>query len=114
MPISDPTLRARNPASSPDGTSVAFMVTRPDGTGTDLYIADSDGGHARRLLEHAMNEGWSADGRFVLTRWIPPHGNGGLSIVTPDGQLTVVAPPDEACPIDVRLVCDLGWGVPRP
>jgi Tol biopolymer transport system component len=103
------------PASSPDGTRVAFIVIRADLAGFDLYVSESDGSHPRLLLEHAVNNGWSADGRYVLTRWTPTDQAGGLALITPDGsELRVVAPLDQGCPADTTQPCDVGWGQPRP
>jgi len=103
------------PASSPDGTVIAFLVVRADAAGFDLYVADSDGSHARRILEHAVNDGWSADGRYILTRWTPTDQSGGLAVISPDGAgLRVVAPLDQGCPADTTQPCEVGWGQPRP
>ena len=108
----DPQL-AVAPASSPDGTLVAYIVDRSDGW--DLYVANSDGSAPRRILEHGRNDGWSDDGRYVLSRWTPPSEPGGLVVVSPDGAtVRIVAPPDQGCPADEAKPCDLGWGQPRP
>jgi Tol biopolymer transport system component len=50
------------PAWSPDGTKVAFASTR---TGGDLFVANADGTHARRLTSGGGDEiapRWSPDG----------------------------------------------------
>jgi Tol biopolymer transport system component len=111
-PLTDTSLFAVAPASSPDGTKIAFIVARRDGW--DVYVASSDGRDPRRVAEHAENLGWSADGRSVLLRWTPPGEAGGLAIVSPDGSgFKVVVPADQACP-DPNANCDLGWGQARP
>ena len=109
-------LGAYAPASSPDGTLIAFIVDR-SGQYWDLYIANSDGTGAHRLLEHAENYGWSADGRYVLAKWNPVDQPGGLAVVTPDGsEFRVVVPFEAVCPPGASQTCTdgVGWGQPRP
>jgi Tol biopolymer transport system component len=111
-PLTDSSILAVAPASSPDGTQVAFIVSRA--VGWDLYVANSDGSDAHRVVEHATNLGWSADGRYVLARWSPPDGDGGLAIVSPDGSgFRVIDPVHRVCPESLGS-CDLGWGQARP
>jgi len=107
------------PASSPDGTLVAFMRHRATLAGWDLHIANSDGTGDHRVLEWATNDGWSTDGRFVLTEWTPPGQPGGLAIVPPDGSsVQILVPFSDACRMvkDPRQTCleGVGWGEPRP
>jgi len=109
-------LGAYAPASSPDGTLIAFIVDRSHQY-WDLYIAHSDGTGAHRLLEHAENYGWSADGRYVLAKWNPSGQPGGLALVTPDGgEFRVVVPFDAGCPPGPSPKCTdgVGWGQARP
>ena len=102
------------PASSPDGTQVAFTVSQGSGA-IDLYVANSDGSRPRLLLARALNDGWSADGRFVLSRWTPAAQPGGLVVIKPDGTgLKVVGFVDPGCPADGNVACDFSWGQPRP
>ena len=110
-------LAAYAPASSPDGTLIAFIVDRHDHW--DLYIANSDGTNAHRLLEYAENDGWSADGRYVLAQWNPTDQPGGLAVVRPDGsEFRVVFPFHALCPPQPgrpALCTDgIGWGQARP
>jgi len=103
------------PVSSPDGTLIAFIVDRPQFW--DLYVANSDGTGAHRVLEHANNYGWSTDGRYVLAGWRPVGQPGGLAVVTPDGsEFRVVVPFVAECPPDQTQTCidGVGWGQPRP
>jgi dipeptidyl aminopeptidase/acylaminoacyl peptidase len=101
-------------ASSPDGRLISFIVGTTSAVGWDLWIADSDGTNAHRLLADAMSLGWSSDGRYILTWWRPIGGNGGVAVVSPDGsELRVVVPADIAC-VDADRICDVGWGQPRP
>jgi Tol biopolymer transport system component len=101
-------------ASSPDGRLISFIVSTNSPVGWDLYVADSDGSNSHRLLRDAMNLGWSADGRYILTWWRPTDGHGGIALVSPDGsEVRVVVPPDIAC-IDADRICDIGWGQARP
>jgi len=109
-------LGAYAPASSPDGTLIAFIVDRSHQY-WDLYIAHSDGTGAHRLLEHAENYGWSADGRYVLAKWNPSGQPGGLALVTPDGgEFRVVVRFDAGCPPGPSPKCTdgVGWGQARP
>ena len=87
-------LGAYAPASSPDGTLIAFIVDHNQDH-WDLFVANSDGTGAHRLLEYAENDGWSADGRYVLAQWNPTDQPGGLAVVRPDGsEFRVVLPFD--------------------
>jgi Tol biopolymer transport system component len=105
-------VRAFAPASSPDGTLFAFIVETIDHW--DLYVANSDGREAHRLLEHAENYGWSADGRYVLAKWTPSDQPGGLAVVRPDGsEVRVVVPFDADCPPS-SCTNGVGWGQARP
>jgi len=110
-------LAAYAPASSPDGTLIAFIVDRHDHW--DLYIANSDGTNAHRLLEYAENDGWSADGRYVLAQWNPTDRPGGLAVVKPDGsEFRVVFPFHALCPPQpgrpAHCTDGIGWGQARP
>lgn len=101
-------------ASSPDGKLISFIVGTSTSVGWDLYVANSDGTDSHRVLERAMNLGWSADGRYVLTWWRPIDRPGGIALVAPDGtEVRLVVPADQSC-IDPDRVCDVGWGQARP
>jgi Tol biopolymer transport system component len=103
------------PASSPDGTLIVFIVPRSDGQTTDLYIANSDGSGSHRLLERATHDGWSADGRYILTEWTPADQPGGLAVITPDASEFRVLLPFVACVRSGSGCTDgVGWGLPRP
>ena len=83
-------------AASPDGTLISWIVRVPSAVGWDLYLANSDGTDPRRLLANALNCGWSTDGRYVLARWTPPQGAGGLAVVSADGaDARIVVPADK-------------------
>lgn len=102
------------PASSPDGTLIVFIVDRSHQY-WDLYIANSDGSGSHRLLERASHDGWSADGRYILTEWTPADQPGGLAVITPDGGEFRVLLPFEACNRTGSGCTDgVGWGQPRP
>jgi Tol biopolymer transport system component len=114
--LSGPTLDAAAPASSPDGSRLAFMVPRAD-SGWDLYLANSDGTNAHRVLEHASNDGWSSDGRYVLGEWKASGQPGGLVLVPADGgDVRTVLPWDATCSGRGLRTCLQGvsWGQPRP
>jgi len=53
------------PSWSPDGRRVAFVVARVGDP--QIYTADPDGGHTRRLIPSGLNFQpiWSPDGRFL-------------------------------------------------
>ena len=111
-------LGAYAPASSPDGTLIAFIVER-NHDHWDLFVANSDGTNAHRVLEYAENDGWSADGRYVLAQWNPKDQFGGLAVVKPDGsEFRVVVPFDSLCdphPGGPQKCTDgVGWGQARP
>jgi dipeptidyl aminopeptidase/acylaminoacyl peptidase len=115
QPLTSPDLEAAAPASSPDGTRIVFIVNRSDRLGWDLYAAQSDGTGARRLLEHATSDGWSADGRYVLAEWTPTDQPGGLAVVALDGsEFRVVLPLNAGCQGGPRCTDGVGWGQPRP
>jgi Tol biopolymer transport system component len=79
-----------------------------------VYVSDPDGSNATRLLEYARNNSWSADGKWILSRWRPPNEPGGLVLVSTTGGRTYVAvPEDQSCP-DRDKPCDLDWGQPKP
>lgn len=107
-------LDAFAPASSPDGTLIAFIVDRSHQY-WDLYAASSDGTSVRRLLDHAEHDGWSADGRYILVTWNPFDRPGGLALMTPDGgEFRVVLPFDEICRSALTCTDGVGWGQARP
>ena len=54
-------LAAYATASSPDGSTIAFIVDAD--YGFDLWVAASDGTGAHRILESAGLGGWSSDGQ---------------------------------------------------
>jgi Tol biopolymer transport system component len=112
--LSSDSVFAGAPALSPDGKLVAYTIARASGS-FDLYTANSDGSQPRLLLSHALNDGWSADGKGVLSRWTPPNEPGGLVVVPLDGtRFTVVGFVDPACPGDGNVACDFAWGQARP
>lgn len=114
QPLTGEDLAAFAPASSPDGTLIAFIVDRSNQY-WDLYVANSDGSGSHRLLERATHDGWSADGRYVLTEWTPADQPGGLAVITPDGSDFRVLLPFDACVRNGSGCTDgVGWGQPHP
>ena len=109
--VSDERLLVAAPTSSPDGSLLSYIVSTD--TGWDLYVANADGSGAHLILKDARNNGWSADGRFILSRWMPPDQAGGLVLVTPEGQMRLVAAAAASCP-DPNVGCDLSWGQAKP
>lgn len=52
-----------DPAWSPDGRSIAFDRTSPDGTVTSVYVVTAAGGRPRLLVRGARSPSWSPSGR---------------------------------------------------
>lgn len=84
------------PAVSPDGKRLVFTRTVIDTNQTELWIADPDGGHPRRLIRDAAQAVWSSDGtRLAFVHG--PHltgdedlgygfvGGPKVSVMNPDG-----------------------------
>jgi Tol biopolymer transport system component len=110
--LTDRTDTAAAPALSPDGSRLSFILSTP--VDWDLYIANPDGSDPHLLLRNARNNSWSADGKWILSRWRPPDQPGGLVLVSAAGDgFHLVVPAAEACP-DRDKPCDLDWGQPRP
>jgi WD40-like Beta Propeller Repeat len=112
-------LEAYGPTLSPDGSLVSFMAWT--GTWMDLYLMRSDGTDIHRILEHARNLGWSADGRYILAEWHAADAgrDGGLFVVTPaDGTSRSLVRFEHSCPVNAggQLQCidGSGWGQPQP
>jgi TolB protein len=52
---------------APDGSSIAFSRDGPNGSPSQLYLADPDGSHVRPLGALAVSGGdWAPDGRSIL------------------------------------------------
>jgi sugar lactone lactonase YvrE len=100
------------PALSPDGTRMSYIVSTP--TNWDLYVANADGSDPHLVMKDARNNGWSPDGRWVLSRWMPSDRAGGLLLVAPDGSgHRLVVPEDVVCP-NRDEGCDMHWGQQKP
>ena len=66
------TIEGEYPAWSPDGQRIAFMSAEPGARGGnpnyDVFVADRDGSHLRKLTNWPGEDGWPAwspDGRFI-------------------------------------------------
>lgn len=74
-------------AWSPDGSKIAFTASQDGGT-TDVWVADADGGNARRLTREPSDDlspTWSPDGRqiaFVSNRAGSPQ----IYVMNADGS----------------------------
>jgi Tol biopolymer transport system component len=53
------------PAWSPDGSRIAFQRGEIDFTATDVWVANADGGGARRIARWGSQPVWSPDGRRI-------------------------------------------------
>ena len=60
--FADPSTQEGNPQWSADGRTIAFMTDR-DGN-QEIYAMDADGGNARNLTRHPLND---TDGGFLLS-----------------------------------------------
>ena len=86
--LGDPVLDARNPAYSPDGSTIAFGGG--DAGSGGLYLMDADGSNARQVGNIAgggwgfVHQSWSPDGTQVVTQ----DGNGypEIWVVKADGS----------------------------
>ena len=66
--LTDRDHRHRRPAISPDGRTIAWQTNRTGPT-DDIFLADIDGSHQRRLTASDANDGhpwFSRDGRFIV------------------------------------------------
>jgi hypothetical protein len=76
-------------------------------------LMDANGTNQRRLIESALNDGWSNDGQFLLTEWRPAGADFELLVLRPDGtdRRTLLTFPGGCLSV---CAMDLGWGQPRP
>jgi TolB protein len=105
------------PASSPDGTRIAYIRPWPahNPTGWHLFSANSDGTAAHLLLRDSTNDGWSADGQSILGEWTPHDGPGGLVAVNPEtGAFDILLAFDTECRKAKNCLAGVGWGQARP
>lgn len=56
------------PASSPDGSKIAFMSSGRGATNWEIWVMDTNGSNPRRLTDNGNNDGlptWSPDGKSI-------------------------------------------------
>ena len=72
------------PVWSPDGSRIAFYITKESSPG-DLYLKRASGAGEEELLVHSeqikIPTSWSADGRFLLYYNIDPQTNADLWVL---------------------------------
>jgi hypothetical protein len=78
-------------AVSPDGKRVAFRVSSGKDPASDIYVAEIDGTHARRITHsgrHDTQPSWSPDGKRIAFISIPAgtSGNYLLQMIRADGS----------------------------
>lgn len=79
---------ARDPAWSPDGNSIAFVIGRESFLSTDVWIMATDGGRQRNLTSDRRrdeNPRWSHDGRLIAYGSYHPRDGSELRLVPTDG-----------------------------
>jgi Tol biopolymer transport system component len=78
--LTEPTQSSNSPLWSPDGTRIAFSISRHD-----LYLKDASGGNEEPLVQtanHKAPSDWSPDGRFLLYTEIDPETEGDIWILS--------------------------------
>jgi hypothetical protein len=102
------------PALSPDGQLVTYTLwLRGYGQPPDLYVMNADGGSPRLLLERAINNGWSSDGRTVLAEQHRQDQPAELVTVSIDAGTTRTLLTSEG-PCQMPCFGGPSWGQPRP
>jgi dipeptidyl aminopeptidase/acylaminoacyl peptidase len=99
--IGDPTLDARSPAWSPDGSTIAFGGGNA-GQGVHLYLMDASGANVRQLSDVTgrvyafIRNSWSPDGTMVA-------GQASAADGSPDPWDTWIIPVDGSAPTAVGI-----------
>ena len=102
------------PALSPDDQLVTYTLWfRGYGQPPDLYVMNADGGSPRLLLERAINNGWSSDGRSVLAEQHRQNQPAELVTVSIDAGTTRTLLTSEG-PCQMPCFGGPSWGQPRP
>ena len=94
---------ASGPAWSPDGKRLAFVRTSLDFEDFELFVADVDGNHARRIADRidSTKPAWSPDGRRIAYL-----SEGMIVLVNPNSRRKTRRTPDPAVVTDCS---DLAW-----
>jgi Tol biopolymer transport system component len=122
------------PSIAPDGRRIAFAVA--DGDKTSLFVIDSDGAHARAIVDSLKLRGnlaWAPDGQSIISAAIqggeprltkiPLEGGAPLVLVSeysldptwsPDGQFLLYSGPDVGTTFAMRAVAADGRPYPLP
>jgi TolB protein len=73
--FSDPSITGNHPDWSPDGKTLAFEIEQKDDGTDDLWLANADGTHLRRIFDcsrpcqSVQNPAWSPDGTQIAYSW---------------------------------------------
>lgn len=94
-----PGLEARDPAPSPDGRRIAFVVANYDDGVGDIWVVGRDGQNPSRLTDHgALDDqpSWSPDGSRIAFRSYRSERLGEIWIMNADGSAPVNLTPAPA------------------
>lgn len=80
---------AADPAPSPDGTRIAFVVWDVEGEASDIWVVNRDGGGLRQLTDDPEIDdqpAWSPDGARIAFRSYRAQRDGDIWVMNADGS----------------------------